>query len=73
MLQEDTAPRAVAVPPDLAAALRSAPRAKAFFETLAHTYRREYVQWIEGARGQDTRRDRVARAVTLLEQEKKTR
>jgi len=71
-LEEDNAPRVINVPGDLEAALKSAPSARRFFEKLSYTHRREYVQWIESAKREETRRDRVARTVALLAQGKKT-
>jgi hypothetical protein len=70
-LEADTAPREVAVPGDLAAALAETPEARAFFDGLAYTHRREYVRWIEEARRAETRARRVARAVAMLREGKK--
>lgn len=72
-VEEDTAPRTVEVPPDLAEALRAAPAAGAFFETLSYTHRREYVQWIEQAKREKTRADRVAKTVEMLREARRTR
>jgi uncharacterized protein YdeI (YjbR/CyaY-like superfamily) len=57
----------------MVAALKSAPDARTFFEKLSYAHRREYVGWIEGAKRAETRRDRVARTVTLLARGTKTR
>lgn len=65
-LAEDTLPREVAVPADLAAALQAAPAANAFFEQLSFTHRREYVSWITEAKKAETRQRRVAKTVELL-------
>jgi hypothetical protein len=72
-LQEDTAERKVVVPTDLTSALRRSKPARAFFDTLSFTHQREYVQWIEEAKKDDTRRTRVARTIEMLEAKKKTR
>jgi hypothetical protein len=72
-LEEDTAIRTVEVPPDLAAGFESAPVARANFEKLAYTHRREYVRWIEEAKREQTRKDRVARALEMLAEGKKLR
>lgn len=62
-----TAPRPVLrVPPDLAAALRRDRRASATFQGLSPSKRRDYLEWIVGAKGQETRRRRVATAVAWL-------
>jgi hypothetical protein len=63
-LERDDEPRSVDVPPDLAAALGSEERA--FFDSLAFTHRREYVEWIEGAKREQTRQTRIAKAAELL-------
>lgn len=72
-VEEDTAPREVAVPPDFQQALDAAPEAKAFFDGLSYTHRREYVAWIEEARREQTRKDRIERAVEMLRAGKKSR
>ena len=66
VLERDDAPRTVDVPPDLAAALRADPAAEAAFAGLAYTHRREYAVWVAAARRDETRRRRVARAVTMV-------
>lgn len=72
-VQEDTEPKVVVPPADFAAALEAAPGAAAFFDGLAYTPRKEYVQWIESAKREQTRRDRVAKAVEMLAAGKKGR
>ena len=71
VLEEDTEPRTVAVPPDLLAALEQHPEAKAFFERLSYTHQKEYVEWIEEAKRPETRQTRLARTIEMLLQEKK--
>jgi uncharacterized protein YdeI (YjbR/CyaY-like superfamily) len=56
--------RTVEVPRDLEEALDPATRAT--FDDLSFTHRREYVRWIEEAKGEDTRRRRVAKATEML-------
>jgi hypothetical protein len=72
-LAEDTEPRDVAVPEDLAAALAVAPEARIFFDGLAYSHRREYVGWIEEAKREETRQRRIAKAVQMLSEGKKQR
>jgi hypothetical protein len=62
----DPQPREVEPPADLRAALREAPPAEAVFASLSFTQRREYVEWVESAKHEETRRRRVERAVELL-------
>jgi hypothetical protein len=62
----DDAPREVAVPPDLAAALKRDAAARKFFEGLSYSHKRWYVLWIEGAKKAETREKRVGEAVVRL-------
>lgn len=62
----DAEPRSVEVPAVLAAALEGDARAKAVFDGLAYTHRKEYVRWIEEAKRADTRERRVAQALEML-------
>lgn len=73
ILEEDTEPRLVTVPPDLLAALQADPAAEGFFQKLAYTHQKEYVAWIEEARRAETRADRLARVLEMLKQGKRTR
>jgi len=66
-------PQFVDLPPDIAAALESAPEAKAFFEALATFYRTGYLKWIEGARKPEIRAARIEEMVGLLKAGKKQR
>lgn len=72
-VEEDTAPRVVEVPPDLHRALESSPAAASAFERLSYTHQKEYVDWIEEAKREQTRQNRIARAIEMLEQGKKAR
>lgn len=57
------------LPRELAAALAGAPDARARFDELAPSHRREYVRWITEARRDDARERRAAQTVMrLLEQ-----
>ena len=56
----------IPVPQDFAAALREAPEAKAFFDGLPPGQRREYLDWITGAKQDATRAKRLATAVEWL-------
>ncbi|MDX6682816.1 MAG: hypothetical protein QOG94_2855 [Solirubrobacteraceae bacterium] len=66
VLERDDEPREVEVPPQLAAALAGDAGARAAFDALAFTHRREYAEWVAGAKRDDTRARRVERAVELL-------
>ena len=61
----DDAPRTVAVPEDLAAALDAAGRLGAF-DALSYSHQREYVEWIDEAKRAETRARRIAHTVERL-------
>jgi hypothetical protein len=72
-IELDTAPREITAPDDLAEALRASPEAEAFFESLSFSHKRSYVDWIVGAKKDETRQRRVAQAVELLLTKRKQR
>ena len=59
-------PQSEQLAPDVSAALDAEPEAKAFFDSLATFYRKNYVRWIESAKRTETRCARIAEMVTLL-------
>jgi hypothetical protein len=65
-VERDERPRALAVPQDLQAALASDPAAAAAFDRLPFTHRREYVEWIAGAKKPETRTRRVTQTLERL-------
>lgn len=69
----DTAPREVTVPDDLAAALSEDGRARATFDDLSYTHRKEWVRWIEDAKKPETRADRLVKTVASLHEGKRAR
>ena len=62
----DDAPREVEVPDDLAEALRHSDEARAVFEGLSFSHRREYVESITEAKRPATRARRVERTIQQL-------
>jgi len=62
----DAAPREVEVPPALAAALAGDATAKAAFDALAPSHRKEFTRWIDEAKRDETRQRRVAQALTMI-------
>jgi uncharacterized protein YdeI (YjbR/CyaY-like superfamily) len=56
----------VRVPPDLGAALKSNAKAKQTFDAFAPSHRREYIEWITGAKRDETRKRRVEAAVRMM-------
>jgi hypothetical protein len=72
-IEPDTAPREVEVPADLAEALAQDDAARATFDGLAFTHRKEWVRWVEEAKKAETRATRLARTVESLHEGKRTR
>jgi Domain of unknown function (DUF1905)/Bacteriocin-protection, YdeI or OmpD-Associated len=64
-LELDTAVREVEVPKDFAAALRQA-GARAAFDKLAFTHRKEHVRAIEEAKAAETRARRIEKSVAMV-------
>jgi hypothetical protein len=62
----DEAPREVEVPADLAQALDADAAAKARFDALAYSHRKEFARWIAEAKKDDTRKRRVVQALQML-------
>jgi uncharacterized protein YdeI (YjbR/CyaY-like superfamily) len=54
------------LPAELRDALAAAPEARARFEQMAPSHRREYVRWVAEARRADTRERRAAQTVMRL-------
>ena len=61
----------IPVPQDFAAAVRDTPAAKATFDRLTPSQRREYLEWITGAKRDETRAKRVATALEWLAEGKR--
>jgi uncharacterized protein YdeI (YjbR/CyaY-like superfamily) len=59
-----------AVPEDLAAALRKNRKARTTFEGFSPSHRREYIEWITGAKRAETRGRRIATTLEWLEEGK---
>jgi hypothetical protein len=65
-LRLDTEEREVEVPEALARALDADPAARAKFDALAYTHRKEYARWVSEAKSEQTRTRRVAQALALV-------
>jgi uncharacterized protein YdeI (YjbR/CyaY-like superfamily) len=61
-----TAKKPAKTPDDLAAALARNKKASATFENFPPSHRREYIEWITDAKGEETRKRRVAQAVEWM-------
>jgi Bacteriocin-protection, YdeI or OmpD-Associated/Domain of unknown function (DUF1905) len=72
-IEPDTAPREVDVPADLAEALARDDAARATFDGLSFTHRKEWVTWVEEAKKAETRATRLAKTVESLRAGKQAR
>jgi hypothetical protein len=66
-LELDTAERTVTIPADLATAMRKAAGTRAAFDGLSYTRRKEMVLAVEGAKQEETRLRRIAKAIAELQ------
>ena len=69
-IELDTAPREVTLPEDLDAALDD--DARAAYDRLSFTHRKEWVRWVEEAKKPETRTTRIEKTVSGLKAGKKT-
>jgi hypothetical protein len=65
-LELDLAQRTVDVPKALADALDGDDEARAAYERLAYTHRKEFARWVQEAKQDQTRERRVAKTVEML-------
>ncbi|HUR63309.1 MAG TPA: YdeI/OmpD-associated family protein [Candidatus Thermoplasmatota archaeon] len=70
-LEPDTAERVYAMPPDLATAVKRSKAASATWAAFPPSAHKLYVEWVEGAKREETRASRVEKAVALLSEGKK--
>lgn len=69
-LELDTQERTVDLPDQLSAALAADAEAKAGFDGLSYTHRKEYARWIAESKKPQTRDRRLAKALELLREGK---
>lgn len=56
----------IKVPPDLGAALKKNRKAQAAFDAFPPSHKREYIEWITEAKGDETRGRRLAQAIAWI-------
>jgi hypothetical protein len=71
-VEPDTDPRVIEVPAELKKLFKTEKEAKAFFDKLSYTHQREYVMWINEAKREETRQNRILKTIEMLKQGKKT-
>ena len=65
-LEIDDQPRVLDLPTELSAALAAHEAALAEFDQLSYSHRKEFVDWIEGAKKPETRDRRALKAVEMV-------
>lgn len=71
IVELDTEPREVSVPSDFAAALAGDPTAKQRFDSMSYSHKLQHVLAIEGAKTDETRLRRIAKAIAMLNEGKR--
>jgi hypothetical protein len=69
-IENDAAPREVELPSDLAEAMDDA--ARAAYDGLSYSHRKEWVRWVEEAKKPETRATRIEKTVAGLKDGRKT-
>jgi len=69
-VEPDAEPRLIEIPKDLSKEFKKDKQAKAIFDKLAYTHRKEYVRWIEEAKRLETRQTRIIKTIEMLNQSK---
>jgi uncharacterized protein YdeI (YjbR/CyaY-like superfamily) len=59
-------PRELAIPTELAAALKKNKKASATFEGFSYSHKKEYVEWISEAKREETKSQRLATTIAWL-------
>ena len=65
-MERDDEPRTITPPADFARALKGNTAARAVWDKLSYTHRREHVEHIEDAKRPETRQRRIEKSVSLL-------
>lgn len=70
-IEPDAEPRLIEIPKDLMKGLKKDKDAKAFFEKLSYTHQKEYVRWVEEAKKEETRQNRIVKTIEMLKKGKR--
>ena len=73
MVEPDLEERVIEIPKDMLKELKKDKQAKAIFDTLSYTHRREYVNWVMEAKKEETRQRRIMKAMEMLKKGQKAR
>ena len=69
-VESDVEERVIEIPKDLLKEFKKDKNAKAIFDKLAYTHQREYVRWIEEAKKEETRQNRIVKTIAMLKKKK---
>ncbi|MDR6371382.1 hypothetical protein J2795_002831 [Chryseobacterium bernardetii] len=70
-LTEDKEERVVAIADDITNVFNENPEAKALFDKMSYTHRKEYIRWIEEAKKPETRENRKIKMIQMILDAKK--
>ena len=70
-VEPDTEPRLIEIPKDLMKELKKDKEAKTFFDKLSYTHQKEYVRWVEEAKREETRQNRIVKTLEMLKKGKR--
>jgi len=65
-MELDSAPREVVIPEVMVRALRGNKDANARFKNLSYSHKKAYVEWVEGAKRDETREKRTGKMIEIL-------
>jgi hypothetical protein len=68
----DTEPRLIEIPAELKKVFNTEKDAKARFEKLSYTHQKEYVSWINEAKWEETRQNRISKTIEMLKKDKQS-
>jgi len=66
LLSEDKEERTVEIADDILLTFNENPDAKALFDKMSYTHRKEYIRWIEEAKKPETRENRKTKMIRMI-------
>jgi len=70
-LTEDLEERTVEIADDILIVFNENPEARALFDKMSYTHRKEYIRWINEAKKPETRENRKVKMIQMILEEKK--
>jgi uncharacterized protein YdeI (YjbR/CyaY-like superfamily) len=65
-LTEDKEERVVEIAEDVVSVFNENPEAKALFDKMSYTHKKEYIRWIEEAKKPETRENRKIKMIQMI-------